>query len=107
MPFPQHGPGKKHARRIELEPWQRQLVDAAPWAFLRGCIRSDGCCFINRTGRYEYLSYDFCNRSEDIRGLFIEACGRVGVACRPTGDRVRIYGRAAVALMLANVGIKA
>ena len=29
---------------------------SAPWAFVRGCIRSDGCSFINRTGRYAYLS---------------------------------------------------
>jgi hypothetical protein len=25
--FPQHGPGKKHDRRITLEPWQREIVD--------------------------------------------------------------------------------
>jgi len=25
--FPQHGPGKKHERRIELTPWQQELVD--------------------------------------------------------------------------------
>ena len=61
--FPQHGAGKKHERPIALEPWQQELVAAAPWAFLRGCIRSDGSVFVNRTGRYEYLSYDFCNLS--------------------------------------------
>lgn len=61
--FPQHGPGKKHERRIELELWQVAIVAAEPWAFLRGCIRSDGCVFLNRTGRYEYLSYCFDNRS--------------------------------------------
>ena len=30
--FPQHGPGKKHDRAIELEPWQRALVAEAPFA---------------------------------------------------------------------------
>jgi len=30
--FPQHGDGKKHERAIVLEPWQRELVAAAPWA---------------------------------------------------------------------------
>jgi hypothetical protein len=25
------------------------LIEQAPWAFIRGCIRSDGCAFINRT----------------------------------------------------------
>ena len=54
--FPQHGPGKKHERPILLEDWQRSIVEAEPWPFLRGCIRSDGCVFVNRTGRYEYLS---------------------------------------------------
>ncbi len=34
--FPQHGAGKKHERPIVLEPWQQELVEAAPWAFLRG-----------------------------------------------------------------------
>ena len=40
--FPQHGPGPKHKRKIALEPWQASLVEQAPWAFIRGCIRSDG-----------------------------------------------------------------
>src|SRR3954471_15222448 len=30
--FPQHGPGKKHHRRIALEPWQRDAVARHPWA---------------------------------------------------------------------------
>lgn len=28
--FPQHGPGRKHERKIELEAWQQELVDADP-----------------------------------------------------------------------------
>jgi hypothetical protein len=105
--FPQHGSGKKHERPIVLEPWQETLVAAAPWAFLRGCIRSDGCVFVNRTGRYEYLSYDFTNRSPHIRELFARVCDSVGVDCRPARDRVRIYRRAGVELMREHVGIKA
>jgi hypothetical protein len=40
--FPQHGPGRKHERKIELTVWQQELVDAtlAP--------SSGGCC--TRTG---------------------------------------------------------
>jgi hypothetical protein len=79
VPAPQHGPGKKHDRRIELEALQQALVDVAPWAFLNGCIRSDGCVFVNRTGTYEYLSYCFDNRSADIRDLFVATCRLVGV----------------------------
>jgi hypothetical protein len=104
--FPQHGPGRKHERRIELEDWQQDIVDAEPWAFLRGCIRSDGCVFINRTGRYRYLTYDFCNSSADIRHLFERACESVGLDCRPAGLRVRVNKRASVELLAANVGVK-
>jgi len=104
--FPQHGPGKKHERLIELERWQEDLVLAAPWAFIKGCIRSDGCAFVNRTGRYEYLSYCFDNHSTEIRGLFAAACRLVGVDCRPAGRSVRIYRRASVALLQEHVGIK-
>jgi hypothetical protein len=104
--FPQHGPGKKCARPIVLERWQRDLVALAPWAFLRGCIRSDGCVFINRTGPYEYESYDFANLSRDILDLFVSTCAQVGVACRVYEKHVRIYRRQSVALMLEHVGRK-
>ena len=104
--FPQTGPGKKHERAIALEPWQAERVAAAPWAFVRGCIRSDRCVFVNRTGPYEYLSYDFYNYSADIRQLFVDACRGLGLACRPAGNSVRINRRASVALMLEHVGFK-
>jgi hypothetical protein len=105
--FPQHGAGKKHERPIVLEPWQRGLLDREPWSFLRGCIRSDDCAFINRTGKYEYMSYDFKNSSSDILGLFTDACDLVGVEYRRYPRHVRIYRRPSVALMEAHVGIKA
>jgi len=104
--FPQHGAGKKHERPILLEPWQQALVDAAPWAFLRGCIRSDGCCFINRTGMYDYESYDFSNVSRGILELFVATCAHVGVGCRVYEKHARIYRRSSVALMLEHVGRK-
>ena len=91
--FPQHGPGKKHERAIVLEGWQAQLVAAAPRGFVRGCIRSDGCAFVNRTGSYEYLSYDFYKLSASIRQLFIDACTQLDLACRPAGNSVRINRR--------------
>ncbi len=73
---------------------------------LRGLIRSDGCVFINRTGKYEYESYDFCNLSRDILELFVATCASVGVDCRVYRKRARIYRRASVALMLEHVGRK-
>jgi hypothetical protein len=105
--FPQHGPGKKHERSIVLEGWQAEIVEREPWPFLRGCIRSDGCVFVNRTGPYSYLSYEFSNRSMQIRELFMDACDRVGVEYRGYPRYVRIYRRPSVALMQENVGLKA
>ena len=45
--FPQHGPGKKHERRIELTPWQQELVDRDPRPLIRGLLHSDGCRVLN------------------------------------------------------------
>jgi hypothetical protein len=115
--FPQHGPGKKHERHIELEPWQERLVEAAPWALLCGLIRSDGCAFVNRTDihrpePYEYLSYAFSNKSAGIVDLFTRSCESVGVEYRRTLNErrafwaVRINRRASVQLMLDNIGLK-
>ena len=105
--FPQHGPGMKHTRPIILEPWQRALVDAAPFDFLRGCIWSDGCCYLNRTGKYVYRSYCFDNRSTDILDLVAEVCEQAGVRCNRNHRSVRIYRRASVALLEEHVGWKA
>jgi hypothetical protein len=109
--FPQHGAGMKYKRRILLESWQQEIIDRAPWPFIRGCIRTDGCAFINRTGPYEYLSYDFSNMSGDIVDLFLRACDRVDVYARvsrsPRGTwRVRINRRGSVARMRQHVGLK-
>src|SRR3954447_11720916 len=109
--FPQHGPGRKHERPIQLEPWQSQALETEPWAFIRACIWTDRCSFINCTGPYEYLSYDFTNYSKDIIDLFTAACESVGIAdYRVTSYRrawkVRINRRPSVALMLGHVGVK-
>ena len=81
-------------------------MQQAPFALLRGLIRSDGCVFINRTGKYEYESYEFANLSRGILELFAETCALVGVQCRVYKTSVRINRRASVALMLEHVGRK-
>ena len=105
--FPQHGAGRKHRRDIALEAWQARIVESSPWSFLRGLIRSDGCIFVNRTGRYAYVSYEFSNLSSQIRELFMDACDLVDVEYRPYRRYVRIYRRPSVALMQEHVGSKA
>ena len=87
--FPQLGPGPKHLRKIELEAWQWHLVERHPRELVKGLIHSDGCRVTNRVRnrvgtRYEYPRYFFTNYSADIRSIFVEACGMIGVECRPT-----------------------
>jgi hypothetical protein len=104
--FPQHGPAKKHERPILLEDWQRSIVEAEPWPFLRGCIRSDGCVFVNRTGRYEYLSYGFANYSVDILDLVESTCRAQGLRPRRYARAIRLNRRGDVGRLLEHVGLK-
>jgi len=105
--LPQHGPGPKHSRAMVLEPWQQATVDAAPWRLLRGLLHSDGCAYVNRTGRYDYLSWDFSNRSSGILDLFCATCDAVGVEHRRYAHHVRVHRRASVELLVEHVGLKA
>jgi len=77
--FPQHGPGRKHSRKIDLADWQRDIVDAHPEAFLRGLIHSDGCRCINKSMGHEYVRYFFDQVSNDIRQIFCRTCNRLGI----------------------------
>lgn len=117
--FPQHGPGRKHERRIGLAEWQREVVDAEPWALIRGLVHSDGCRITNWTTRlvggarkrYEYPRYFFTNRSDDIRRLFTGTLDLVGVrwtALHRGGEvlNISVARRASVALMDAHIGPK-
>ncbi len=109
--FPQHGPGRKHTRRIELAAWQQQIVDAEPGPFLRGLIHSDGWRGVNRVHvkdkDYEYPRYQFSNRSDDIRRLFTDTCDRLGIRWRPwTRYHVSVAQRASVAILDEYVGRK-
>ncbi|MBO1335423.1 helix-turn-helix domain-containing protein [Streptomyces sp. VRA16 Mangrove soil] len=117
--FPQHGPGKKHNRKITLAFWQQEIVDAHPWAFIRGLIHSDGCRITNWTEktvggerkRYEYPRYFFSNKSDDIRQLFTDTLDKLGVGwkqCARNGNafNISIARKQDVALVDAHVGPK-
>ncbi|MER5884395.1 transcriptional regulator [Streptomyces sp. NPDC001941] len=117
--FPQHGPGRKHERRIALEDWQQRIVDAHPWEFVRGLIHSDGCRITNwttrtvagRTKRYEYPRYFFTNVSEDIRRLCTDTLDALGVEWAPCtrGGRpfnISVARKGSVALMDRHIGPK-
>jgi len=72
--FPQHGPGRKHERKIELTEWQQALVDLDPRPLLRGLLHSDGCRVLNWVNGTPYPwvngtpypRYHFSNVSKEI-----------------------------------------
>ncbi|WP_240506141.1 helix-turn-helix domain-containing protein [Thermoactinospora rubra] len=113
--FPQHGPHKKHERKIVLEPWQRSLVKAHPGALVRGLMHSDGYRGMNRIRHrvngedrwYEYPRYLFKNESADILQLCGEALDMLGVAWRYSRhNTISIAKRSAVEALDAHVGPK-
>lgn len=77
--FPQHGGGHKHDRPIILTDQQRRFIEEFPWEFVRGLYHTDGSRYLHRQNGYEYVKYNFTNRSRDIANLFCWACDLVGV----------------------------
>lgn len=78
--FPQYGLLKKHLREIKLEPWQKDIIDRFPKEFLRGLIHSDGCRFITKTTKKQYLRYGFTNASSDIVNLYCATLEKLNIS---------------------------
>jgi hypothetical protein len=113
--FPQHGPGRKHTRKIALEPWQQEIIAAYPGSFLRGLFHSDGCRVVNRVRRkladgdrwYEYSRYFFSNESADIIGLCTHTLNQLAVRWRMARpNMLSVARRESVARMDELVGPK-
>jgi hypothetical protein len=114
--FPQHGPGRKHLRRIVLAGWQMDLTHREPEALIRGLIHSDGCRVENRvrtklpSGRlaeYHYIRYFFSNLSADIRQIFIDHCALLGIRVTQSNPRnLSVSHRDSVAILEQIVGPK-
>jgi hypothetical protein len=105
--FPQHGPGRKHERRIELVPWQQELVDLDPRPLIRGLLHSDGCRVLNWVNGTPYPRYHFSNVSADIRAIFARACDQLGIEWRPNNRwSLSVARRGSVALLDEFVGPK-
>lgn len=105
--FPQHGPGKKHQRKIELTPWQQELVDRDPRPLVRGLLHSDGCRVLNWVNGTPYPRYHFTNVSADIRAIFGRACDQLGIEWRPNNRwSLSVARRDSVALLDTFVGPK-
>jgi hypothetical protein len=105
--FPQRGPGRKHERRIALEAWQVAVVQQHTREFIRGLLNSDGCRVINKVGKYNYIRYQFSNRSDDILRIFAWACDLLGIEWRSSGPyTISVSRRASVEILEAFVGRK-
>jgi hypothetical protein len=113
--FPQHGPGRKHTRRIELEGWQDHVVASHPKALIRGLIHTDGNRHVNVVTKrlsagwkkYRYPRYMFTNRSDDIRRILTGALDSIGVNWTKAGPYdISIATRDDVAFLDAFVGPK-
>ncbi|TDW76036.1 transcriptional regulator [Kribbella pratensis] len=113
--FPQHGPGPKHHRRIELMPWQQEIVANHPELFLRGLFNSDGCRVANWTARtvrgevkrYEYPRYMFANESPDIMHLCQRSLDLLAIPWRmPRPNALSVARREAVAQLDTFIGPK-
>lgn len=113
--FPQHGPGSKLDRKIELVDWQVEIVDEHPKAFIRGLIHSDGSRCMNtftvqlKNGprEYSYPRYFFTNYSTDIQRIFCDACDRLGIRwSRSNWRNISISHRTSVALLDEFIGPK-
>lgn len=103
--LPQHGPGRKHRRKIVLEPWQQTLVGSHPGQFVRGCIHSDGCRHRRVVRGKNYPAYAFSNRSTDILDLFADACRLLGIHyTKPSRIAISIARRSDVARLDAIMG---
>ncbi|SNY50871.1 hypothetical protein [Paractinoplanes atraurantiacus] len=109
--FPQHGPGVKHGRKIELTTWQREVIDRRPERFLRGLFHSDGCRFLNtveRNGKeYAYTRYQFVNESRDIMRLCQQSLDKLDISWRMSRpNTLSVARREAVARLDEFVGPK-
>jgi hypothetical protein len=113
--FPQHGPGRKHHRKIELDQWQFIIVQKYPGELARGLFHSDGWRGVNRVRRrladgdrwYEYPRYLFSNESKDILRLCGETLDQLGVAWRfSRRNAISVARREAVARLDEFVGPK-
>lgn len=98
--LPQHGPGRKHDRLIELESWQEDLVIEEPQALIRGLIHSDGCGVMS-------VRYHCSNMSEDIKDIFCGALDLLEIPwTRPDDRGIAIYRKSATARLDEFVGPK-
>lgn len=111
--FPQHGPGMKHTRKIELLEWQEEILDKYPKHFLRGLLQSDGSRYVVQNEGRSLVAYNFTNVSIDIIRIFERYCLKVGITTRINNKSkskcyvATVYKKAFVQILDEFVGPKA
>jgi hypothetical protein len=105
--FPQHGPGRKHERRIVLLTWQADILGIHRREFVRGLIHSDGCRIVVNDRGLRSTRYHFSNKSEDIKALYCESLDALGVRwTRPCNQQIAVYRKGSVAILETFIGPK-
>lgn len=105
--FPQHGPGRKHLRRIRLDPWQRAIISDHHRELIRGLIHSDGCRIVANDRGVLSVRYHFSNLSEDIKRIYCDSLDALGIRwTRPCDKQIAVYRKESVRMMDGFIGPK-
>jgi hypothetical protein len=105
--FPQHGPGRKHHRVIELVPWQTAIVAGNHKALIRGLIHSDGCRVVANDRGVESIRYHFSNLSDGVRKIYTESLDALGIPwTQPSHRDIAVYRKRATEFLDEFVGPK-
>ena len=80
--FPQHGSKMKHTRKLIFTNWQLKIIQEFPKEFIKGCIESDGCIYVQTVNNKQYKRYSFSNKSQDIIDLFLYSLSLVGITSK-------------------------
>ena len=105
--LPQHGPGRKHQRRIALAAWQEDILDGYHREFVRGLIHSDGCRIVANDRGVKSIRYHFSNKSDDIKALYCKSLDALGVRwTRPCDRQIAVYRKDSVAILEQFIGPK-
>jgi hypothetical protein len=71
--FPFFKEGTKHSYTIELESWQRTIIETYPKEFVKGLIQTDGHRYVVNN-KYKPVRYGFTQKSLDIMNIFLWGC---------------------------------
>jgi hypothetical protein len=89
-----------------LTDWQTTVVDLWPDLLVRGLIHSDRYRFQNSGTNWSWPRYSFKQVSDDIRGIFCDACDRLGLHWTEARTTIDVSRKRDVAILDEFVGPK-